>query len=69
MTRSVNREKQVDNAVLFALVSISLVQAFVAMLSWAPNLVFDAAMDVIFRIRLDDKESGWEWNKMWLNES
>lgn len=61
MSAAVDRKEEVNDAgVLFA-VTECLIQSLVAVLRGAPNLVFDAAVNVVFRVGFDDKESTRNW--------
>lgn len=64
MSRPIHREQQIDFATVTLGVAERLVQALVAVLGGAPNLVFDAAMNVVLGIGLYDEESannsGWK---------
>lgn len=57
VARAVDREEQVDDAALLFAFAERLIQSLVAVLGGAPNLVFDAAMNVVLRVGFDDKES------------
>lgn len=58
MAAAVDREEEVNDAgVLFAFAEC-LIQALVAVLRRTPNLVLDAAVNVVFRVGFDDEESG-----------
>lgn len=57
VARAVNGEEKVNDAVLLLAFAECLIQALVAVLRRAPNLVFDAAVNVVLRVGFDDKES------------
>lgn len=56
MTGSIHRKEQIHRSVTLALPK-RLVQSFVTVLCAAPNLVLDAAMNIVFRIRFDNKKA------------
>lgn len=57
VTGPVHREEQIHHATFLFALAVRLVQPLVAVLGRAPDLVLDAAVDVILRIRLDHEES------------
>lgn len=57
MSRTIHGKKQVDGSVALPL-PVGLVEAFVAVLGAAPDLVLDAPVDVVLRVGLDDEEPG-----------
>lgn len=57
MAGAIHREEQVDAAIDFLTLAICLIEALIAVVSRAPNFVFYAAMNIIFRIGLNDEES------------
>lgn len=57
MSGTVNRKEQKNRTIRFAFMK-SLVEALVAVLGAAPNLVFDAAMNVVFRVRFYNEKTG-----------
>lgn len=57
MSRSVHREEQIHHASLLFAFAVRLVQPLVAVFGGAPDLVLDASVDVILRVRFDYEES------------
>lgn len=57
VTRAVHREEQVDHATLALALAVRRVQPLVAVLRAAPNLVLDAAVDIVLGVRLDHEEA------------
>lgn len=58
VARSVDGEKQIHHATLLFALAERLIQALVAVLGRTPDFVLNTAMNIVFRVRLDDKESG-----------
>lgn len=58
MPAPVDREEQVDHATLLFSLAVSGVKSLVSMLGTAPDLVLDAAVDVVLRVRLYHEEAG-----------
>lgn len=67
MTAAVDREEQVDDAIFLLTLAERLIEALVAMFSGAPNFVFDAAVNIVFRVGFDDEESTRIEGKLVLN--
>lgn len=64
MTGAVYGKEKVNHTSILLLLTESLIQSLVAVLGRAPNLVFDAAMNVVLGVGLDDKEPTREENKL-----
>lgn len=63
MSRAVHREEEIDGLRLLALVGFleRLVQASISMFGGAPNVEFDASVDVLLGVTLDDEKFGRRW--------
>lgn len=58
VARPVDGEEQIDHAALFFALAVRLIEPLVAVFGRAPDLVLDAAVDVVLRVGLDHEEPG-----------